>query len=135
MFGSSGINVKRLTNFTGAVGYMVKPPYMGQLIRPRRGHGFVRYPWPGMPLRLRHLLFCNLFDSQYPGLTFASGEGSAILAHAKRLCVTWFRAVSSAMPFHSSRFTNTVGAAARRRRGQRQCRCFGGAVHSSDMAD
>jgi len=38
-----------------------------------------------MPLKLHHLRFCNLFDFRYPELTFASGEGSAILAHAKRL--------------------------------------------------
>lgn len=108
MFGSSGITVKRLTNFAGAVRYMVKPPYMGQLIRPRRGHGFVRYPWPGMPLRLHHQLFSNLVEYAYPDLTFASGEGSAVLAQAKRL---WRERVPSGLkryaypqqPFHHLR--------------------------------
>ena len=85
IFDAPGIKLMPLTNFAGAVRYMVKPPYMGQLLQLRPAGRRVRYPWARMPLLLHHLLFCNLYDYSYADLTFASGEGSAILAHAKRL--------------------------------------------------
>jgi hypothetical protein len=84
IFDAPGIELKSLTNFAGAVRYMVKPPYMGQMVHHRPG-GRVRYPWADMPLLLHHLLFCNLFEYSYSDLTFAGGEGRAILAHANRL--------------------------------------------------
>ena len=68
-----------------AVHYMVKPPYMGQLVHYRGDRIRIRYPWAEMPLKLHHLLFCHLVDFSYPDLTFAGGEGSAILARANRL--------------------------------------------------
>ena len=84
-FNAPGVMLKPLTNFAGAVRYMVKPPYMGQLVHVRPDGGRRRYPWPGMPLLLHHLLFCNLCEYSYPDLTFAGGEGRAVLAAAKRL--------------------------------------------------
>ena len=85
IFNAPGVTMKSLTNFAGAVRYMVKPPYKGQLIHVRENGRRVRYPWLKMPLTLHHLLFCNLFDYGYPDLTFGSGEGSAVLAQANRL--------------------------------------------------
>ena len=85
IFDAPSIKLMPLTNFAGAVRYMVKPPYMGQLVRPRPTGGHARYPWAAMPLLLHHLMFCNLFDYSYSDLTFAGGEGRAILAHANRL--------------------------------------------------
>ena len=38
-----------------------------------------------MSLTLDHLMLCNLHQFSCPDLTFASGEGSVILANAKRL--------------------------------------------------
>jgi hypothetical protein len=38
-----------------------------------------------MPLLLHHLLFCNLYNYRFPDLTFGSGEGSTVLAHAHEL--------------------------------------------------
>ena len=58
---------------------------MGQEIHLRPDGSRVRYPWAAMPLKLHHLLFCRLYDFSYADLTFASGEDSAILAHANRL--------------------------------------------------
>jgi hypothetical protein len=63
-----GVTLKRVTDFAGAVRYMVKPPYQGQLIHPRKSGGYTRYPWD-MPLKLHHLLFCNLFDYSYLDLS------------------------------------------------------------------
>ena len=85
IFGTHGTTLRTLTDFAGAVRYMVKPPYRGELVHPRRGGGYIRYPWAKMPLLLHHLLFRNLYKFSYPDLTFASGEGSRILANAKRL--------------------------------------------------
>ena len=76
-----GVTLKRVTKFPGAVRYMVKPPYQGQLIHPRKSGGYTRYPWD-MPLKLHHLLFCNLFDYSYLDLTFAGGDGRKSLARA-----------------------------------------------------
>lgn len=45
----------------------------------------IRRPWPQMSLKLHHLLLSQLHDVRYPDLTFASGEGSQVLACAKRL--------------------------------------------------
>lgn len=84
IFNAPSIKLMPLTSFAGAVRYMAKPPYMGQMVH-SRPDGRVRYPWADMPLLLHHLLFCNLYNYCYADLTFASGEGSAILAHAKRL--------------------------------------------------
>jgi hypothetical protein len=84
IFNAPGVTLKELTNFPGAVRYMIKPPYVGQTVHPRPKGGRVRYPWP-IPLKLHHLMFSNLFHYSYPGLTFASGEGSPTLANAQRL--------------------------------------------------
>ena len=84
LFGVSGIKIVRRTDFAGAVRYMVKPP-MGELVHPRADGRLVRYPWPGMTLRLHHLFLRQLCNVSYPDLSFASGAGSAVLAHAKRL--------------------------------------------------
>jgi hypothetical protein len=85
LFGAPGIKLKRITDFAGAVRYMVKPPYMGQLLRPWGDGHCSRYPWARMSLPLHHLLFRHLHQFRYPELTFGSGEGSAVLAQAKRL--------------------------------------------------
>jgi hypothetical protein len=84
IFGAGGVFLKPVTKFAGAVRYMVKPPYLGQRIHPRAKGGRFRYSWK-LPLKLHHLLFSNLFDYSYADLTFASGEGSSVLARAKRL--------------------------------------------------
>ena len=84
LFGAPGIKLVRLTDFAGAVRYMVKPPSIGQLVHPLPGGGYVRYPWARMSLTLHHLFLTRLCHVSYPDLTFASGEGSAVLAHAKR---------------------------------------------------
>lgn len=84
MFGAHGTTLRSLTDFAGAIRYMVKPP-KGGLLHPLPGGGNHRYPWEEMPLSLHHLLFRNLHTFSYPDLTFASGEGSRILAYAKRL--------------------------------------------------
>lgn len=57
-----GIVLKRLTNFAGAVRYMVKPPYMGQEVHLRPDGSRVRYPLAAMPLKLHYLLFCRLHE-------------------------------------------------------------------------
>ena len=108
IFNASGIKLMPLTDFAGAVRYMVKPPYMGRLVRMRSKGGHVRYPWTAMPLLLHHLLFCNLHRYCFADLTFASGEGRAILAHANRLwrdynLVGLRRHVYPQQPFHQIR--------------------------------
>ena len=85
LFGAPGIKLKRITDFAGAVRYMVKPPYMGQLLHPRPDGRVLRYPWARMSLRLHHLLFRHLNQFRYPELSLGSGEGSEVLAYAKRL--------------------------------------------------
>lgn len=85
LFGAPGIKLKRITDFAGAVRYMVKPPYMGQLLHPLPDGRVLRYPWARMSLRLHHLLFSHLHQSRYPELSFGSGQGSVVLAYAKRL--------------------------------------------------
>jgi hypothetical protein len=79
------IKLMPLRNFAGAVRYMVKPPYMGQELHERPDGSRRRYPWAAMPLKLHHLLFSRLYSFSYSDLTFAGGEGRAILAHANRL--------------------------------------------------
>jgi hypothetical protein len=58
-----------------------------ELVQPFRAPSgrMVRRAWPEMSLTLHHLLLRQLHRYCYPELTFAGGEGRAILATAKRL--------------------------------------------------
>jgi hypothetical protein len=85
LFGASGIKIVRLHDFPGALKYMGKPPHRGRSVFQRLDGTFGRRPWPKMSLTLHHLFLSNLHQFCCPELTFASGDGSAILAHAKRL--------------------------------------------------
>jgi hypothetical protein len=85
LFNAPGIKVIGIHDFAGALKYTGKPPYRGRSVyRTRTGRKISR-PWPAMSLTLHHLLLSNLHRCRCPDLTFASGEGSAILADAKRL--------------------------------------------------
>jgi hypothetical protein len=85
LFGSPGGKLIGVHDFPGALKYMGKPPYRGRSIfRLTSGRKITR-PWPDMSLTLHHLMVRHLHQYCWPELTFASGEGSAILAHAKRL--------------------------------------------------
>lgn len=84
VFNAPAVRLEKLTYFPGALRYMIKPPYKGQVVHPRPNGRRIRYPWT-IPLKFHHLMFSNLFPYTYPDLTFASGEGSPILANAKRL--------------------------------------------------
>ena len=85
LFGASGIDVEGVFDFPGALRYMGKPPYGGRSVFRLPSGKLVRRPWANMSLTLHHLLLRNLHRFCYPELTFASGEGSIVLAHAKRL--------------------------------------------------
>jgi len=85
LFGASGIQVENVYDLMGAQRYVGKPPYRGRSVYQRLNGTFGRRPWPDMSLTLHHLLLSNLSRFCWPELTFASGEGSAILADAKRI--------------------------------------------------
>ncbi len=85
LFGASGVKVVGIHNFPGALRYLGKPPYRGRSVFRLSSGKLARRPWANMSLTLHHLLLRNLHHYRYPELTFASGEGSAILADAKRL--------------------------------------------------
>lgn len=85
LFGAPGIKIIGVHDFPGALKYTGKPPYRGRSVfRATSGRKIVR-PWPDMSLTLHHLLLRNLHQYRCPELAFASGEGSAVLANAKRL--------------------------------------------------
>jgi hypothetical protein len=85
IFNAPGIKVVDVYDLPGALRYMGKPPYCGRSVF-RSGSGrYYRRPWPKMSLTLHHLLLSHLHQFRRPDLTFAGGEGSAILARAKRL--------------------------------------------------
>jgi len=73
-------------DFLGALRYKGKSPYRGRTVfrLPSSGRKISR-PWSDMSLTLHHLLLRNLHQYRCPELTFAGGEGRAILAYAKRL--------------------------------------------------
>jgi hypothetical protein len=85
LFGAAGVQVEGIYDFPGAVRYMCKPPHKGRSVFQRPTGTMGRRPWPEMSLTLHHLMLTHLHRYRYPELTFASGEGSAVLAHANRL--------------------------------------------------
>ena len=84
LFGAPAIKIVHVHDFTGALQYMVKPP-QGRSVSNREASHVLRWPWHDISLTLHHLLLTHLHAFSYPDLTFAGGEGRAILAHAKRL--------------------------------------------------
>lgn len=85
IFDAPGIKVEGVYGFTGALRYMGKPPYRGRSVFRLASGRLLRRPWPAMSLPLHHLLLSHLHQFSCPELTFASGEGSAILRDAKWL--------------------------------------------------
>jgi len=85
IFGAPAIKVMKVYDFPGALRYMGKPPCSGRSVFPSKAGGYRRRSWPDMSLTLHHLLLSHLHPFRWPDLTFASGEGSAVLARAKRL--------------------------------------------------
>jgi hypothetical protein len=85
LFNAPSVKIIDVYDFAGALRYMAKPPHRGRSVfRLQRG-GYGRRPWAKMSLTLHHLLLSNLHQFSYPDLTFAGGEGRAVLAQAKRL--------------------------------------------------
>jgi hypothetical protein len=85
IFRAPGMKIIDVYDFDGALRYLGKPPYRGRRIfRLKNGRAF-RRSWSKLSLKLHHLLLSNLHQYRYPDLTFAGGEGRAILAHAKLL--------------------------------------------------
>lgn len=85
LFNAPGVKAIRVEDFLGALRYTGKPPYRGRSIYRSPTGRLVRRVWPEMSLTLHHLLLCKLHHYRWPELTFASGEGRAVLAQAKRL--------------------------------------------------
>jgi hypothetical protein len=85
LFGAPGIKIVQVYDFHGALQYMAKPPCRGKSVFCLSNGRMLRWPWSGMHLTLHHLLLRKLCWQSYPDLTFASGEGSTVLALAKRL--------------------------------------------------
>jgi hypothetical protein len=85
LFGAPGVEVESIYDYPGAVRYMCKPPHKGRSVFQRLTGKIGRRPWPNMSLTLHHLMLTDLHRFCYPELTFASGQGSAVLAHANRL--------------------------------------------------
>jgi hypothetical protein len=85
IFGAPGVDVESVYDFAGALKYMGKPPYRGRSVYRLASGRKISRPWAAMSLTLHHLFLSNLHQFCCPDLTFASGEGSAILAHARRL--------------------------------------------------
>ena len=79
------IKIVEVHDFAGALRYMVKPPHRGRSVFRLTSGRYCRRPWAKMSLTLHHLLLSNLHQFWYPDLTFAGGEGRAVLADAKRL--------------------------------------------------
>jgi hypothetical protein len=85
MFNAPGVKIIQVYDFAGALRYMAKPPCCGRSVfRLQRG-GYGRRSWAKMSLTLHHLLLSKLHHFCYPDLTFAGGDGRAVLAHANRL--------------------------------------------------
>jgi hypothetical protein len=85
IFGAPGVKIKEVYDFEGALRYMAKPPYRGRSVYKLTSGKLGRRVWSDMSLTLHHLLLCKLHNFSYPELTFAGGEGCAVLADAKRL--------------------------------------------------
>jgi hypothetical protein len=85
IFRAPGVKIIEVYDFSGALRYLGKPPHRGRRIfRLKEGKSF-RRSWSKLSLKRHHLLLSNLHQYHYPDLTFAGGEGRAILAHAKLL--------------------------------------------------
>ena len=85
IFDVPGIKVVGVHDFDGALKYMGKPPCRGRSVFRLPSGRVSRRPWPKMSLTLHHLLLSHLHPYRCPDLTFAGGEGSAILRAAKWL--------------------------------------------------
>ncbi len=85
LFNAPSIKLAAVYAFPGAIRYLGKPPHRGRSVYRRFNGTMGRQPWPNMSLTLHHLFLRNLHQFCCPELTFGSGEGSAVLAHAKRL--------------------------------------------------
>lgn len=106
IFGATGVRIEDVYDFAGAVRYLGKPPYRGRSVYRRRNGSMGRRPWPNMSLTLHHLYLRNLHRYCWPELTFAGGEGRAVLAHAKRL---WRDFVPGATSPHDPRWPMYAG--------------------------
>ncbi|HVH74289.1 MAG TPA: hypothetical protein VM755_05175 [Stellaceae bacterium] len=85
LFGAPAVKEVKIYHFGGASLYMVKPPYRGKSIVTGRNNKYGRRPWNDMYLTSHHLLLTHLGGYSYPDLTFAGGDGCAVLKEAKRL--------------------------------------------------
>jgi hypothetical protein len=80
IFNAPGIKIISVHDFAGALRYMAKPPHRGRSVFRLTSGRYCRRSWAEMSLTLHHLFLSNLHQFSYPDLTFAGGEGRAVLA-------------------------------------------------------
>ncbi|MGH9759298.1 MAG: hypothetical protein ACREDR_25510, partial [Blastocatellia bacterium] len=82
VFGTYPIVRKRIYDLSGAIRYIIKPPFEGYRINQRSDGKRWHNPSP-LSLQQHYFLYHHLKDFRYPDFAFGSGIGATVLRRAR----------------------------------------------------